>query len=243
MLPWCDYFVDPSATEEQVLRVLSSPARKMLRRFSCGMLTNERIVDKLPKEYLTELWIRFAPRFTGINEILKLTRLEKLILAACNSLTDSLVSKLEGLKFLESINLEGNSQLGDEGIIPIVEGCKRLTEINLKRVSITGKTLKAVGENLPKLRSILLSGQCSKSAFLITDEVVIEMLSVCSKVEILHLDFFPSLSLSICEIFKSYKFTELKEIEFKKFLDAETINLKMLQTYCPKLYHLNSKTF
>lgn len=82
-------------------------------------------------------------------------KLESLVLDNCPLLNDICVQYIANLHNLRNLSLEKCSLVSDEGVIPVVQSCQFLEDLNLNNMrSITDLTLDAIGKNCSMLKSL-----------------------------------------------------------------------------------------
>ncbi|RUP49669.1 hypothetical protein BC936DRAFT_141866 [Jimgerdemannia flammicorona] len=91
--------------------------------------------------------------------ICRLPELRNLGLAACRYMTNEGMRAIgASLKYLEEIELSGNFQLTDEGILALVHGCPSIKKLRCS-VPLTMETLRIVAASLPALRRLQLGSE------------------------------------------------------------------------------------
>eukprot|EP01091_Cochliopodium_minus_P019892 TRINITY_DN8510_c0_g1_i1.p2 TRINITY_DN8510_c0_g1~~TRINITY_DN8510_c0_g1_i1.p2 ORF type:complete len:340 (-),score=57.78 TRINITY_DN8510_c0_g1_i1:24-1043(-) len=244
LLPFGDLFIGGNFTEDEVINRLQSSTYKYLRRFTCGMLMKDYFTEYLPKEKLSQLELRNCSISDGImDEIVKFRNLECLTLAGCRSITNKGFARLKELPFLDYLSLSGNSHLDDEGAIPIVTGCLSLKVLNLKKTSVTDKTLFELANNNKIIQELYLDEFKAK---LITNASIIQILEKCVKLEVIHLDYLEGVDKEIIPSLQTYKLKYLREIQAKTPMITYNIKNKWdgkldiasLLEFCPKIYYV-----
>ena len=106
--------------------------------------------------------------------------LEKVSFQECNICDDGLIITKEAdkLKYLESLNFFGNSNITDESIINLVNGCHNLENINLRGCpKLTDTSLFNIATNCPNLEKLYLNFKIFEQ----TTAGLIELLKKCPK--------------------------------------------------------------
>lgn len=167
------------------------------------------------------------------------TRLEKLNVARCALMTDSVLQTLAAQcgAHLRSLVLTDCFNVTDAGVVNMAQKCHKLEELALDRCAksekITDTSCAALGEHCPKLRIINLAG-CR----FLTDAALQWLASGCGGA-LEHLNLADDAQITDASTrFLGANCPQLHSIVLDNVTNISDVGLRLLATGCPKLREL-----
>ncbi|XP_031558342.1 S-phase kinase-associated protein 2-like [Actinia tenebrosa] len=147
-------------------------------------------------------------------------RLICLSLDSC-TLSLSILRAIGQCQDLRKLNLAMCTGITLQGMKALVNGCKRLTELNLAWTNLGKESILQVVQNLPNLTKLNLSG----CRVCLTDEAVLQLVQNCPKLT--HLDLSDAIQI-----------TALSLSSIAKNLDLQQLAISRCYSILPQAFHL-----